>query len=258
MGGDVRTRLEEYLLYGGMPRTTAFDDDIKKQQYLKSLYDEVYLKDIVERDHIKKADILEQVLDYLSSQIGSLTNPNNIANVLSGTRKKKIDSNLISSYIDLSINAFLVSKARRFVIKGKSYLRHPNKYYFTDLGLRNARLNFRQYDPGHLMENAIYNDLLRQGYLVDVGVVKDRRNGANRIKEIDFVVNNGNKRTYIQSALRMDDESKAEAKLSSLKLTNDFFKKIVVRNDINHDFYDDNGFYHCSLIDFLLGKIDLF
>lgn len=258
MGGDVRTRLEEYLLYGGMSRIIAFDDDIKKQQYLKSLYDEVYLKDIVERDHIKKADILEQVLDYLSSQIGSLTNPNNIANVLSGTRKEKIDSNLISSYIDLSINAFLVSKAKRFDIKGKSYLRHPNKYYFTDLGLRNARLNFRQYDPGHLMENAIYNDLLRQGYLVDVGVVKNRRNGANRIKEIDFVVNNGNKRTYIQSALRMDDESKAEAKLSSLKLTNDFFKKIVVRNDINHDFYDDNGFYHCSLIDFLLGKIDLF
>lgn len=258
MGGDVRTRLEEYLLYGGMPRITAFDDDIKKQQYLKSLYDEVYLKDIVERNHIKKADILEQVLDYLSSQIGSLTNPNNIANVLSGTRKEKTDSNLISSYIDLSINAFLVSKVKRFDIKGKSYLRHPNKYYFTDLGLRNARLNFRQYDPGHLMENAIYNDLLRQGYLVDVGVVKDRRNGANRIKEIDFVVNNGNKRTYIQSALRMDDESKAEAELSSLKLTNDFFKKIVVRNDINHDFYDDNGFYHCSLIDFLLGKIDLF
>ena len=256
--GDVRTRLEEYLLYGGMPRITTFDDDIKKQQYLKSLYDEVYLKDIVERDHIKKTDILEQVLDYLSSQIGSLTNPNNIANVLSGMRKEKIDSNLISSYINLSINAFLVSKAKRFNIKGKSYLRHPNKYYFTDLGLRNARLNFRQYDPGHLMENSIYNDLLRRGYLTDIGVVKDRRNGANRIKEIDFVVNNGDKRTYIQSALRIDDESKAEAELSSLKLTNDFFKKIIIRNDISHNFYDDNGFYHCSLTDFLLGKIDLF
>ena len=258
MGGDVRTRLEEYLLYGGMPRITAFDDDIKKQQYLKSLYDEVYLKDIVERDHIKKADILEQILDYLSSQIGSLTNPTNIANVLSDTRKEKIDANLVSSYIDLSIDAFLVSKAKRFDIKGKSYLKYPNKYYFTDLGLRNARLNFRQYDPGHLMENAIYNDLLRRGCLVDVGVVNERRNGVSKVKEIDFVVNNGNKRTYIQSALRMDDESKAEAELSSLKLTNDFFKKIVVRSDINHDFYDDNGFYHCSLTDFLLGKIDLF
>ncbi len=258
MGGDVRVRLEEYFLYGGMPHITTLDSDIKKQQYLKSLYDEVYLRDIVERDHIKKADVLEQVLDYLSSQIGSLTNPTNVANVLSEARKENIDSNLVSSYIDLSINAFLVSKAKRFDIKGKSYLRHPNKYYFTDLGLRNARLNFRQYDPGHLMENAIYNDLLRQGYLVDIGVVKDRRNGANRIKEIDFVINNGNKRTYIQSALRMDDESRAEAELSSLKLTGDFFKKIVVQNDINHDFYDDNGFYHCSLIDFLLGKIELF
>ena len=258
IGGDVRTRLEEYLLYGGMPRITAFDDDIKKQQYLKSLYDEVYLKDIVERDHIKKADILEQILDYLSSQISSLTNPTNVANVLSDARKEKIDSNLVSSYIDLSIDAFLVSKAKRFDIKGKSYLKYPNKYYFTDLGLRNARLNFRQYDPGHLMENAIYNDLLRQGYLVDIGVVNERRNGVSKVKEIDFVVNNGNKRSYIQSALRMDDEDKTEAELSSLKLTNDFFKKIVIRNDINHDFYDDNGFYHCSLTDFLLGKIDLF
>lgn len=257
-GGDERTRLEEYLLYGGMPRITTFDDDIKKQQYLKSLYDEVYLKDIVERDRIKKVDILEQILDYLSSQIGSLTNPTNVANVLSDTRKEKIDSNLVSSYIDLSIDAFLVSKSKRFDIKGKSYLKYPNKYYFTDLGLRNARLNFRQYDPGHLMENAIYNDLLRQGYLVDVGVVKERKNGVSRVKEIDFVINNGNKRTYVQSALRMDDESKAEAELGSLKLTNDFFKKIVVRNDINHDFYDNNGFYHCSFIDFLLGKIDLF
>ena len=258
IGGDVRTRLEEYLLYGGMPRITAFDDDIKKQQYLKSLYDEVYLKDIVERDHIKKADILEQILDYLSSQISSLTNPTNVANVLSDARKEKIDSNLVSSYIDLSIDAFLVSKAKRFDIKGKSYLKYPNKYYFTDLGLRNARLNFRQYDPGHLMENAIYNDLLRQGYLVDIGVVNERRNGVSKVKEIDFVVNNGNKRSYIQSALRMDDEDKTEAELNSLKLTNDFFKKIVIRNDINHDFYDDNGFYHCSLTDFLLGKIDLF
>ena len=258
MDGDAKTRLEEYLLYGGMPHITSFDDEIKKQQYLKSLYDELYLKDIVERDHIKKADILEQILDYLSSQIGSLTNPTNVANVLSDVRKEKVDSNLVSSYIDLSIDAFLVSKAKRFDIKGKSYLKYPNKYYFTDLGLRNARLNFRQYDPGHLMENAIYNDLLRQGYLVDVGVVNERRNGVSKVKEIDFVVNNGNKRTYIQSALRMDDENKAEAELSSLKLTNDFFKKIVVRNDINHDFYDDNGFYHCSLTDFLLGKIDLF
>ena len=152
----------------------------------------------------------------------------------------------------------MVSKAKRFDIKGKSYLKYPNKYYFSDLGLRNARLNFRKYDPGHLMENAIYNDLLRQGYLVDVGVVNERRNGVSKVKEIDFVVNNGNKRTYIQSALRMDDESKNEAELNSLKLTNDFFKKIIVRNDINHDFYDDNGFYHCSLINFLLGKIDLF
>ena len=241
-----------------MPRILSFKDETAKKKYLSSLYDEVYIKDIIERNKIERPDILEQILNYLSSQISSLTNPTKVANAITDARKEKIDSNLVSSYINHSIDAFLVSIAKRYDIKGKSYFKYPNKYYFTDLGLRNARLNFRQYDPGHLMENAIYNDLIRRGYSVDVGVVTDRRDGRNALKEIDFVVNDGDRRIYIQSALRMEDEKKIDSELDSFKLTKDFFKKIVVRNDISHNFYDDNGFYHCSLVDFLLNKVDLF
>ena len=258
VGGDESKRLNEYLLYGGMPRITQLVDEIDKKKYLDQLYREVYIKDIIERNKIEKEDLLEDILNYLSSQISSLTNPTKVANALSDARKEKIDSNLVSSYIKHSIDAFLISMAKRYDIKGKSYFNFPNKYYFTDLGLRNARLNFRQYDPGHLMENAIYNELIKRGYSVDVGVVVDRRNGANSLKEIDFVVNEGDRRIYIQSALRMDDEEKTKSELDSFKLTNDFFKKIIVRNDITHNYYDDNGVYHCCLTDFLLNRIQLF
>lgn len=258
IGGDETKRLNEYLLYGGMPRITQLKDEIDKKKYLDQLYKEVYIKDIVERNRIKKENVLEDILNYLSSQISSLTNPTKVANALSDARKEKIDSNLVSSYINHSIDAFLISIAKRYDIKGKSYFNYPNKYYFTDLGLRNARLNFRQYDPGHLMENAIYNELIKRGYSVDVGVVVDRRNGANSLKEIDFVVNEGDHRIYIQSALRMDDEEKIKSELDSFKLTNDFFKKIIIRNDITHNYYDENGIYHCCLSDFLLNKIQLF
>lgn len=257
-GGDESKRLNEYLLYGGMPRITQLFDETDKKKYLEQLYKEVYIKDIVERNRIEKEDVLEDILNYLSSQISSLTNPTRVANALSDARKEKIDSNLVSSYINHSIDAFLISMAKRYDIKGKSYFNFPNKYYFSDLGLRNARLNFRQYDPGHLMENAIYNELIKRGYSVDVGVVVDRRKGANSLKEIDFVVNEGDRRIYIQSALRMDDEEKINSELDSFKLTNDFFKKIIVRNDITHNYYDDNGIYHCCLTDFLLNKIQLF
>lgn len=258
VGGDETKRLNEYLLYGGMPRITQLPDETDKKKYLNQLYKEVYIKDIVERNKIEKEDILEDILNYLSSQISSLTNPTKVANALSDARKEKIDSKLVSSYIKHSIDAFLISMAKRYDIKGKSYFNFPNKYYFSDLGLRNARLNFRQYDPGHLMENAIYNELIKRGYSVDIGVVVDRRKGSNSLKEIDFVVNEGDRRIYIQSALRMDDAEKMKSELDSFKLTNDFFKKIIIRNDITHNYYDNNGIYHCCLIDFLLNKIQLF
>jgi predicted AAA+ superfamily ATPase len=148
--------------------------------------------------------------------------------------------------------------ARRYDVKGKTYFKYPNKYYYTDIGLRNARLNFRQYDPGHMMENIIYIDLLRRGYSVDVGVVTDRTGGANAQREIDFVVNDTDKKIYIQSAYRMDTKKKEASELASLILTKDFFKKIIVRMDIPHNFYDENGIFHCNLIDFLLGRVELF
>ena len=258
VGGDERKALDEYMLYGGMPRVLQIESDRDKKLYLLNLYSELYVKDIVERNRLEREDILNDILDFLASQISSLTNPTNIANALTSMKNEKINSNMTSNYIKHIVDSFLVSVARRYDIKGKSYFNYPNKYYYSDIGLRNARLNYRQFDPGHIMENIIYNDLIRQGYSVDVGVVLDRRNGKYEQKEVDFVVNDGDKKLYIQSAFRMDTEKKESAEINSLMLTNDFFKKIIVRMDIPHNFYDDNGIFHCNLINLLLGKIDLF
>ncbi len=258
IGGDEHKALDTYMLYGGMPRLLALKDDRDKKNYLTSLYSELYIKDIVERNGIEREDILNDILDFLASQISSLTNPTNIANTLSSMKREKVNSTLVSNYIQYMIDSFLISMAKRYNVKGKNYFKYPNKYYYTDIGLRNARLNYRQYDPGHIMENIIYNELLRCGYSVDVGVVTDRRGGANVQKEIDFVVNDADKKIYIQSAFQMNTEKKESSELASLMLTKDFFKKIIVRMDISHNFYDDNGIYHCNLIDLLLGRAELF
>ena len=258
VGGDERRALEQYMLYGGMPRILSMTDDQDKKAYLSNLYSELYIKDIVERNGIEREDILNNILDFLASQIGSLTNPTNVANAIASMRQEKINPAMVSSYISHTIDAFLIRMAQRYDVKGKSYFNYPNKYYYTDTGLRNARLNYRQYDPGHIMENIIYNDLVRRGYSVDVGVVADRRNGGFVQKEIDFVVNHGDGKLYIQSAFRMGTEEKESAELDSLKLTGDFFKKIIVRMDIPHSFYDESGIFHCSLIDFLLERVELF
>lgn len=252
--GDKREALSTYLIYGGMPKLINKKDEVSKKKYLKNLFDETYMKDIVERNNIEKPEIMEEILDYLSSQIGSLTNPTTVANVLSHEKKKEIDNELVSSYINIAIDSFLLLMARRYDIKGKSYFRYPNKYYFVDPGLRNARLNFRQFDQGYLMENVIYIELLRRGYSVDVGVVIDRRKEEYRVKEIDFVINNGDKKVYVQSALEIKEETKEKSEMESLNLVKDFFKKIIIRNDIDHSYYDQNGFYHLSLINFLLGE----
>lgn len=257
-GGDERKALDSYMLYGGMPRLLALTDEKDKKDYLSALYGELYVKDIVERNGIEREDILNDILDFLASQISSLTNPANIANALAAMKKEKVNSTLVANYVQHIIDSFLISMARRYDVKGKSYFRYPNKYYYTDVGLRNARLNYRQYDPGHIMENIVYNELLRRGYSVDVGVVTDRTGGANAQKEIDFVVNDGDKKIYIQSAFRLDTDKKESSELASLLLTKDFFKKIIVRMDIPHNFYDDNGIFHCNLIDLLLGRIELF
>ena len=258
VGGDEKKALDTYMLYGGMPRLLALTDEKDKKDYLSSLYSELYIKDIVERNGIEREDILHDILDFLASQISSLTNPTNIANALTSMKNEKVNSTLVSNYVQHIIDSFLISMAKRYDVKGKTYFKYPNKYYYTDIGLRNARLNYRQYDPGHIMENIIYNELLRRGYFVDVGVVTDRTGGANLQKEIDFVVNDADKKIYIQSAFQMDTEKKESSELASLILTKDFFKKIIVRMDIPHNFYDDTGIFHCNLIDLLLGRVELF
>ncbi len=257
-GGDRRAALDQYMLYGGLPRITAFQDENDKKNYLTNLYEELYVKDLVERNHLEREDLLDAILDYTASQIGSLTNPNKIASALTSMRHEKINSETVSSYLSYTMDAFLLEMARRYDIKGKSYFTFPNKYYYTDLGLRNARLNYRQFDPGHIMENILYNELVMRGYSVDVGVVTDHGHDYKVQREIDFVVSNGDRRVYIQSALQMDTAEKEETELRSLALTGDFFKKVIVRMDIPHNFYDGNGFLHCNLLDFLLGDVDLF
>ena len=256
--GDERKALDTYMLYGGMPRLLALEDEKDKKDYLTSLFREVYIRDIVERNKIEREDILGDILNFLASQISSLTNPTNISNALTSMKNEKISSTLVANYVQHTIDSFLISMAKRYDVKGKTYFKYPNKYYYTDVGLRNARLNYRQYDPGHIMENIIYNELMRRGYSVDVGVVTDRSNGKNLQKEIDFVVNDADRKIYIQSAFRMDTEQKTSSELAPLMLTKDFFKKIIIRMDIPHNFYDENGIFHCNLIDFLLGRVELF
>ena len=258
VGGDERKALDTYMLYGGMPRLLALTDEKDKKDYLSSLYSELYVKDIVERNGIEREDILNDILDFLASQISSLTNHTNIANALTSMKNEKVNSTLVSNYVQHIMDSLLISMAKRYDIKGKTYFKYPNKYYYTDIGLRNARLNYRQYDPGHIMENIIYNELLRRGYSVDVGVVTDRTGGANVQKEIDFIVNDADKKIYIQSAFQMDTDKKESSELASLILTKDFFKKIIVRMDIPHNFYDDSGIFHCNLIDLLLSRVELF
>ena len=257
-GGVASEALDEYMLYGGMPGLINEPTAERKRSYLKNLYDEIYIKDLVEHARVQRQDVLEELLDYLASSIGSLTNANKITGAINAKTSNKISDDTIAKYIKHTIDAFLISEARRYDVKGKMYFDYPNKYYYSDVGLRNVRLNYRQIDSGHIMENIIYNELIRRGYSVDVGVVEDRSNHNKKIKEIDFVVNNFDKKIYIQSAFRMDEQKKKETELDSLKLTGDFFKKIVIRNDIPTSFYDDDGIMHCRLIDFLLNKVELF
>lgn len=258
VGGEESKALDTYMLYGGMPRTLFIEDERDKKEYLSSLFTELYIKDIVERNGIEREDLLNGILDFLASQISSLTNPNNIAISIANMKKEKINPALIANYIQHSVDSFLIHMARRYDVKGKTYFNYPKKYYYTDIGLRNARLNYRQYDPGHIMENIIYNELIRKRYSVDVGVVTDRTGKQNVQKEIDFVVNDGNRRLYIQSTYRMDTDEKMSSELKPLLLIKDFFKKVVITTDISHQYYDNDGILHCNLLDFLLGRVDLF
>ena len=259
VSGDKNEAFDEYAFYGGMPLILSRPNDAAKMNYLKSLFSEVYIKDIVERKKIERQDVLEQILDLLCSSIGSLTNPSKIANTLNSKQGCAVSDNTIRAYIGHLEDAFLFSESKRYDLKGKSYFDSPNKYYSEDIGLRNARIGFRQQEMTHIMENIIYNELAIRQLSVDVGVVYARTlndNGSSvRVpREIDFVVNSGGKRTYIQSAYAMPTEEKAETEIRPFTLIGDSFPKIVVRRDIGKRWYDDNGILHINLIDFLLDK----
>ena len=258
VGGDKSEAYEEYALYGGMPLVLSKKSDAEKMSYLRGLFTEVYFKDIVERYDIALPDVLEELTDDLCSSIGSLTNASKIANTLQTVKNVKVSSTTISSYLSYLIESFLFSNAKRYDVKGKKYFEYPSKYYCTDVGLRNARLNFRQQEETHLMENIIYNELLCRGCSVDVGVVDivESRDGKKSKKqcEIDFVVNVGSKKYYIQSALNLSEPSKMATELRPLKNTNDFFKKIIVSKTSQKPWTDEDGILHLGLYEFLLNE----
>ena len=259
VGGDKNEAFDDYAFYGGMPLIISRPDDGVKMNYLKSLFSEVYIKDIVERKNIERQDVLEQLIDLLCSSIGSLTNPTKIADTLRSKQTAGVSSNTVRAYIGHLEDAFLFSESKRYDVKGKSYFDSPNKYYSEDLGLRNARIGFRQQEMTNIMENIIYNELVIRQFSVDVGVVYARtinRNGnsVRTPREIDFIVTSGNKKTYIQSAYSMPTEEKRETELRPFALTGDSFPKIVVRKDIGKRWYDEKGILNINIIDFLLDK----
>lgn len=263
IGGDKSDIYEEYALYGGMPLVLFKKRDAEKMSYLCGLFTEVYFKDIVERYDIALPDVLEELIDDLCSSIGSLTNASKIAKTLQSVKGVKVSSTTISSYLNYLIESFLFSNAKRYDVKGKKYFEYPSKYYCTDIGLRNARLNFRQQEETHIMENVIYNELLCRGYSIDVGVVEivERKDNKQSKKqcEIDFVVNVGSKKYYIQSALNVSDPTKMDTELRPLKNTNDFFKRIIISKTSQKPWTDEDGILHLGLYEFLLNEnaIDL-
>lgn len=261
-GGDKYEAWDEYHIFGGMPALFERKNDEQKSEYLQSLISKVYLTDIVERNKVQYRDELDSMVDFLCSSIGSLTNPKKISDTLKSIKGKSISDVTAKAYLSYLTEAFLFSEAKRFDVKGKKYFGTPLKYYVTDVGLRNARLNFRQTEENHIMENIIYNELRVRGYSVDVGVVEIKETaeeGKRKTKqlEIDFVANKGNKKYYIQSAYEMPTEEKLRQEKRSLIKVNDFFKKIIVVKENVRPQIDENGIVTIGLINFLLDENSL-
>jgi len=257
VGGDKEDAFEDYAFYGGMPLVISRPNDTAKANYLSSLFSEVYIKDIVERKKIEREDVLGQLLDLLCSSVGSLTNPKKIADTLRSKTGENIAQNTISAYINHLEDAFLFSEAKRYDVKGRKYFEYPYKYYCEDIGLRNARIGFRQQEMTHIMENVIYNELIIRGFSVDVGVVYSNEKNENgsyskTAREIDFIASKGGKKIYIQSAFALPDEAKTEQELRPFSLTGDSFPKLIVRKDIRKRWYDDSGVLNIGLTEFLL------
>lgn len=260
--GDMYRGWAEYVVYGGLPRTVTMKTEEQKINYLTNLFKETYLKDIIERHHIEKTQELEDLVNILASAIGSLTNPPKIEATFKSAIRSTISLNTIRQYIEYLEDAFIINKANRYNVKGRKYIGTPLKYYFEDVGLRNARLGFRQVKETHLMENIIYNELRSRGYSVDVGVVEKRGTDENGKEyknqlEIDFVANLGSKRYYIQSAFSMPTEEKRIQEKASLVNVNDSFKKIIVVKDVINVTRDEDGITTMSIYDFLLKENSL-
>lgn len=251
-GGDKYALWKSYYTYGGLPYLASLNDNARKAEYLSSLNQTLYLKDIVERNKIANEDEFSELMNLMASSIGSPCNPNKIANTFKSVKKVSLASQTIAKYLSFMEDAFIVEKSVRYDIKGRKYISTLSKYYFQDVGLRNALLNFRQVEETHLMENVIYNELRRCGYSVDVGMIEVRSATQRKQLEVDFVANKGDKRYYIQSAFALPDEQKREQELASLKKINDSFKKIIITRDDIAPYHDDNGVLIIGLMDFLL------
>ena len=260
--GDKYEGLSEYMLYGGIPIVVLRESAAEKTAILRNLFDEIYIRDITRRNRIKNAGEMEDLLNVLSSSIGSLTNPEKLRNTFRTLKKSKITSPTIKKYLNYFEDSFLIESAERYDIKGKAYIETPKKYYFSDLGLRNARINFRQFEQSHSMENVIYNELRMRGYSVDVGLVPIAEKGPDgkvtrKQLEVDFVCNMGSARYYIQSAFSLPDESKRLQEIRPFRKIDDSFKKVIITKDIVRPFYDEFGILTINIYDFLLNPDSL-
>lgn len=256
---NVLESWNEYINFGGLPKVVEFDSEQDKASYLNSIIAETYLKDIKERNDIRSDAALDELLNILSSSIGSLTNPKKLSDTFRSVKKVSLHPNTIKDYLDYFVDSFLITRAQRYDIKGKKYINSPFKYYFTDVGLRNARLNFRQEEETHLMENIIFNELLTRGYNVDVGVashyaLNENHKSVLKRSEVNFVCNFIDKRYYIQVALSIPNQEKLDQEQKSLLTINDSFKKIIIVKNLTRSHYTDKGIYLLSLFDFLLNR----
>ena len=260
--GDYDDAWEEYMIYGGLPQVVQFSVECQKAEYLKNIFTNVYIKDVVERNKLRNVDEIDTLVDILASAIGAPTNPTKISNTFKSERGINYSNKTISNHIDYLVEAFLISKADRYDIKGRKYVGANLKYYFTDVGLRNARLNFRQQEPTHIMENIVYNELLIRGYNVDVGIVEayaknDEGKTTRKQFEVDFVVNQGSQRYYIQVAYDMTSEEKQKQEFNSFRNIPDSFKKIVVVNGTKKPWRNEEGFVIMGMKYFLLNADSL-
>ena len=255
--GNREEAWNEYKTYGGLPRILSQKTNEQKSKYLKDLFERTYLSDIIERHNIQRIDVLDSLVNILASSIGSLTNPKKLSDTFVSSSMKDVSINTITTYINYLLEAFLIEKAERYDVKGKQYISTPSKFYFSDIGLRNARLNFRQQEEDHIMENILYNELLYRGYNVDVGVVEIREKNLRKQIEVDFVCNQADKRYYIQSALSLPTREKTLQEERPLMNINDNFKKIIVVKDNIKNWTTEEGITVIGLQEFLLNKESL-